>query len=652
MLSFFRRGVTAKIMLGVLALALFAIVITGFGTQGMGGLGELGGLGQSNIAKVGGETISAQRVRQEAERQLERMRQQDPNLDYAGFVKRGYMDDLVDQMIGMSASVAFGKQQGLAVSRKMVDQEIAGIPAFQNLAGQFDNAAMQAALARQKLTEQDLRDELETRLIQRQLVLPAAASAHVPASIATPYAALLLESRTGSVGAVPTAAMGAGNPPTDQEVQDFFRKNIARYTIPERRVLRYAAFGAENVAAAAKASEAEVQDFYRKNQLRFGAQETRTLSQVVLQDEKAARAFAQKLAAGTPFAAAAASAGYGAADISLGDKSKADFAQMSAPNVADAVFAAAKGANVGPVRSGLGWHIVKVENVKPAAVKPLESVRAEITKQIETEKGANALSDLAARIENSVQDGASFEQVAQKEHLTIQETPPVTQAGAAPDAAGWKAPPEVTPLLAAAFQMEPNDDPSVEAVVPNQRFALVYVSRVVAAAPPPLAQIRERVQADIVAQRASERARAVAQGIVSKINAGVAPAEAFAQAQVRLPALQTLTATRRDIARQGQQVPPPLALLFNMTRGKARLLPAPNGQGWFVVYLQTIVPGDVSKDPAITAAVRSQFAQVIGDEYAEQFMNAIRGTLKVKRNDKAVAKLKADLSGNGGAAGQ
>ncbi len=42
MLAFFRRGATEKVMLGVLVIALFAIVVTGFGTGGMGGIGELG----------------------------------------------------------------------------------------------------------------------------------------------------------------------------------------------------------------------------------------------------------------------------------------------------------------------------------------------------------------------------------------------------------------------------------------------------------------------------------------------------------------------------------------------------------------------------------------------------------------------------------
>jgi peptidyl-prolyl cis-trans isomerase D len=157
------------------------------------------------------------------------------------------------------------------------------------------------------------------------------------------------------------------------------------------------------------------------------------------------------------------------------------------------------------------------------------------------------------------------------------------------------------------------------------------------------------VKADLIVRRASDRARAVAGSILSKINAGTAPAQAFAEAQVKLPPVQPVSAVRRDIARQGQQVPPPLAMLFSLPRGKARLLPAPNGAGWFVVYLDKVVPGDAGKEPAMIDAVRSQFADVVENEYAAQFTKAIRGRADVKRNEDAFTTLKRELSGAGAA---
>jgi peptidyl-prolyl cis-trans isomerase D len=468
----------------------------------------------------------------------------------------------------------------------------------------------------------------------------------VPNAIANQYASLLLESRSGVVGAVPSAAIGAGAEPGEAELSNFYRTNRARYTIPERRVIRYAVFGAENVAAQSQATEAEVQAAYRSNPA-YSARETRRLSQVVL-PEAQARAFAQKVAGGTDFAAAAAQAGRSAADIALGANSREEYAAKSSPAVAAAVFGASKGATVGPVRGPFGWHVVKVEDVVLSSARPLDSVRSELAAQIQQRKAGNALNDLASRIENAISDGSTFDEIAAVNKLAVKETAPVTATGAAPETPGWQAPAELQPLLEGAFAVDPGEDPAVETIEENKRYAVLAVARAIPATVPPLASIRDRVKADLVVRRASERARAIASAIVARINAGTPPAQAFAQAQVKLPPVQTLTATRRDIAREKAQVPPPLAMLFSLPRGKARLLPAPDGRGWFVVYLDKIVPGDASKQPGIIQAVRRQFEGIIGDEYARQFTAAIRDDLKIERNEDAVRKLKAELAGPGG----
>ncbi|HYD38882.1 MAG TPA: SurA N-terminal domain-containing protein [Allosphingosinicella sp.] len=647
MLSSFRRGLMAKLMLGVLFLTLVAMVITGFGTGG-GGLGDLGGLRSGTVARVGDEKLASERLSDETQRQFDRIRREQPELDMAAFLRRGSMEEVLDQLIDLTAITVFGREQGLGVSRQMIDRDIAAVPAFHDLAGRFDDATFRRVLAQERLTEQQLRDDLQARLMQRQLVLPVAGSAYVPNAIARQYASLLLEQRSGIVGTVPSSAIGAGPEPSEAELAAFYRSNEARYTIAERRVIRYALFGPDQVAAATQATDAEIEAAYRQNPA-YAARETRSLSQVVLQNEAAARAFAQKVAGGTAFAAAAAQAGYAASDIALGINSREAFAAKSSPAVAAAAFGAAKGATVGPVRSPFGWHVVKVDDVILSPARPLAAVRGEIAAQVQQRKATDALSDLAGRIEEAIGDGSSFDEIVAAQKLKVVETAPVTAAGAAPGTPGWQAPAELRALLEGAFAVEPGDDPAVETVEENKLYALVSVARAIPAAAPPLAQIRDRVKADLIARRASERARAVATAIVAKINAGTPPAQAFAQARVGLPAVQTITATRRDIARQGAQVPPPMAMMFSLPRGKARLLPAPEGRGWFVVYLDRVVPGDSSKEPGLAEAVRGQFAQIIGDEYARQFTAAIRASLEVERNDEAVRKLKAELTGPGSA---
>ena len=643
MFSFFRRGITAKIMLIFLGLALFAMVVTGFGTGG-GGLGDIGGLGGSTVAKVDGEAITAKQVTDQAQQALERARQQQPELDMARFVSGGALEEITNQMIDLAATVSFARDQGLAVSKRMIDAEIARIPQFRNLAGEFDRAAFDELLRQEGITEQQLREDIAGRLLQRQLLLPMVSSAHVPQTIANQYASLLLEQRTGMIGVVPTQAMGPGREPTDQEVAAFYNENKARYTIPERRVLRYATFGPEQVAAQAKATDQEIQAAYRQNPA-YQARETRRLSQVILPDEPAARAFAQKLAGGTGFAQAASQAGFAPADTSLGEQSKEAFTRLANAAVANAAFSAAEGATTAPIRSELGWHIVRVDDVTTEPARPLGEVRGEIAAQIEQQKTQNALTDFAAAIEEAIADGQSLEEVARARGLELRETPPITATGQAPGNAEWRPTAEIAPLLESGFQLEPGDEPVIETIAENERFALLSVGSVTQAAAPPLAQIAPRVKADLIGRRASERARAVAASIAAKINSGTPPAEAFREAEVELPAPQPVKAVRREIAREGGQVPPPLRMLFSLPKGKARLVPAPNGQGWFVVALQEVVPGDASKEPAIAEALRGEFANILGNEYGEQFTAAVRAEAEVKRNEDALQKLKSELTG-------
>ncbi|TFI57281.1 hypothetical protein E2493_15530 [Sphingomonas parva] len=648
MLSLFRRGIVSKLMLIVLGIGLFAIVITGFGTGGSG-LGGLGGGGGDTIAVVEGEKITTKELTDEVNRQLSRLRQQQPELDMATFLRQGSLEAIADQMIDMEATAAFGRKMGLGATREMVDREIARIPAFQNLAGQFDEATFRRALEQEKISEQQLRQEIAQRMIQRQLMLPAAGSAYVPRGLASQYASLLLETRSGVVGAVPAAAMGPGREPSDAEIQDFYGKNQGRYTIPERRTIRYAVFGRDTLGDAAKATDAEIQAEYQRNAATYAPKQTRVLSQVVLPDEAAARALAQKIAGGASFAAAAQQAGFTPSDTAIGEQSKEAYARLATPALANAVFAAAKGATVGPERSPLGWHVVRVDDIKTTPGRTLAEVRGEIATRIEQQKAADALADVAARIENAIGEGATFQEVVQKEKLAARDTVPVTAAGAAPGTPNWQPPAELAPLLKTAFELEPNAEPVVEVVAPNERYAVMIVTNVTPAAAPPLAQIRDRVKTDLVIRRATERARAVAASIQSKINAGTPPAQAFAEAQVKLPPVQPVTAVRRDIARQGGQVPPPLAMLFSLPRGKARLLPVPNGGGWFVVYLDKIVPGDASKEPALIDAVRGQFNEVIGNEYVEQLTRAIRARSDIRRNEGAFTALKQQLLSGGAA---
>jgi peptidyl-prolyl cis-trans isomerase D len=648
MLKTFRSKLTSWLMLGVLGLAVLALV---FGDLG----GSMSGAGSSGtgsnpgdtLVEIGKEKVTSAELDETIRRRLRDAQQQNPEVDIAQFLQAGAFEALLDQLVVGRALWAYGRDQGLTVSDAMVDRMIAGVPAFHNVAGQFDNEIFRRTIQQQGMNEQQVRRDVANLLMQRQLQLPIGLSVAPPEAITNQYASLLLERRRGFVGVVPVAALAQGIAPSDAEIAAFYQQNRARYTLPERRVLRYATVSRDQVAASARATDEEIAAYYQQNQARYASTETRNLLRVRLPDEPAAQRFAAAVRGGADFAATAAPLRFSASDIQLNNQSRAQLTGLTSAEAAGQVFGAAQGAVVGPVRVPDGWLVFRVQSIARAAARPLDSVRAEIRTTLESGKAEEAMNAILARIEDRIAQGNSFAEVIQAERLTVTETPPLTAAGAAPGAQ-WQAPAEIPALVRGAFMVDPDDsEPTIETLAPNERYALLSVARIVPSALQPLQQVRDQVRADVIAQQATARARQLADRIVARINGGVPATRAFAEAGVRLAAPEGIEASRLELGRRQGQVPPPLAALFAIPEGRARTVPAQNGI--YIVSVAQRIPSQASCPAGAQATgpqanegcvalqgARRQLVQELGGELTEQFARAAQAAVEVRRNEDAI----------------
>jgi peptidyl-prolyl cis-trans isomerase D len=649
MISGFRKSLRSWATIALLFLALVAIVVTGFGTGGFGGLGSLssGGTNPGDVlATVEGEEIKASEVSDLINREYAAARQQQPDLQMSDFLAQGVYDQTLNQLVSFAAIRHYAGARGLAASEQMVDRAIANIPAFRNFSGQFDAATFRQVLASQNMSEGWFRNDIRSRLLQRQLLAPIALGARVPQSVAREYANLLYERRQGSVGIVPVQAFAAGINPTDAELAAFYRQSRQAFSEPERRVIRYAMIGPQQVAEAGAATDEEIARVYRANQGRFGPRETRTLQHLVLPDRAQAQQAAQQLRGGASFADVASRLGFAASDLTFANQTRDGFARQAPAPVAAAAFATAQGQVAGPVESEGTFHLVRVEAITRIPGRTLESARVEIANFIEQRKRVEALNELVSRIEDQLADDTPFEQIARAERLAIVTTPSITAAGQAPAGTAWQASPELTPLLGTAFGMDAEDlEPLVETLPNNAGFALIEVQRVDPAAPPPLSQIRDRVRAALIQRRALERAQAAAEAIARRVNAGMPVARAFAESQPPLPAVEGVNLRRLEIAPNNQRPSPALLTLFSLPQGRARAVAAPNRAGYFVVFHAQRTPGNAASEPQAVESVRQQFAQTAGEEIAQQFVRSIELKSDIVRNDDSIRRARNAANG-------
>lgn len=646
MIAFFRRTIASKLALGLLALVLLAFIVTGVFTHEMpGGSMFGGGASGDTIATIGKRKLTSPELEDRIRREYARYAQQQPGLTLAQFVTGGGFDAVVDQAIAGVALEAFGRKIGLHASDRQIDGQIASIPAFQGPTGKFDQTVFRNALAQQRIDERGFRRDISGDIIRQMLFIPASGAVALPDGLISPYASLLVEVRKGTIGFVPAAAMAGGKAPTDAELQAFYKAHVGAYSIPARRVLRYALFGRDQVAGKAAPTEQQIRTVFDQNQAKYGARETRTLSQVVLPDQKAAAAFAAKVKGGTAFADAAKAAGFGASDIAIGTKSRADFASAIGQAPAAAAFAAAQGAIVGPVKSEFGWSVLKVEKIEAIPATPYAAARPQIAGDLTKNKQDQLLADMVNAMQDAQDDGKSFADIAKANGLTAAETPAITAGGIAPDQPGWKPSPEVQALLKPGFDAAADGTPSVETVQQGERYALLQVARALPAAPIPFAKVRERVAADFAAKRASDRAKAIADAILAKVKAGTPMAAAFAAAPVKLPAPNDGNGRRLDIAQARITPPAGLKALFTMPVSTTKMVPDDQGLGWYIVQLKSIVAPEPQSLKPLVSASRGDLVQTATNEYVEQFAHATAHDVGVTRNQAAIVALKARLLG-------
>ncbi|GAA4010934.1 peptidylprolyl isomerase [Sphingomonas humi] len=640
----FRRLSKSKVGTGILILFL-VLILASFAISDISNFRSGGSsLPQNTLAKVGDAELTAADLDTAMQRRLAAVRQQNPQATYADLA--GDFDQIVDALIQERTLWAYARKHGFTVSKKLIDAEIVKLPGVRGLDGRFSEANYQNFLRSERLTDAQIRREIETAILQRLVIAPLAANTRLAPGIARPYADLLLEQRSGNLGLIPFAAFTGGPAPTAQELQAFYRQNAARYTVPERRSFRIARITNDQLGAVAP-TEQEIAAYYQQNQATYGGTEKRVLSRATLPDQRAIAGIVQRAKAGGTFAAAAAPAGFSASDVSVGPQTRAELAAKAGEAVAAQVFSAPAGSVIGPVQSSTGFDAIKVESIQASTGRSLADVRGEIVEKLSADKRKNAIADLVGKIEDALADGSSFEEVATANKLPVLATPPLTRAGAAFDQPDFKLPPEFAGVPTASFDIGADDEPVVEPLPNEAGYVLVDVVEVVAAAPAPLARIEAQVRTDFIARRAQDQANAAATRVLAAMDRGTPMAQALGslgQAGVRPPEpIEIRRGALAQFAQQGQEVPPPLRILFTLAPGKAQRAAGPSGI--YLVKLDKVVPGNAATNPQLVASEVTGLQRSAGEEIALQWIAAAQKELGVTRNDDAIRAARTRILG-------
>ncbi len=644
MISFFRRLMNSRLG-AIFALIFVAMIGLAFALGDVSGSGGFGGLGQGHVAQIGDEKIGLGELQDAVENRLRAEQRQNPTLDRARFVESGGLDSTLEQLVNRYALALFGDEYGVAVSEKMVNQEILKLPGAVGSDGKFNSQAFAAFLQNLNLTEKMVRDDFRQNFYARQLLSTAAPGAQAPLGMALPYASLDLEKRSGQVAVISASAFIPDAPPSDAALNQYYRTNSVRYTVPEKRAIAYAMFDASVVDGKAAPSADEIAAYYKSNAAKYTATQARDIAQLVFPTQAAAKVASDKISGGKTIDAVAQELGLSVTRSSA--VTREVLTKSASKAVADAVFAAGQGAVSTPARGSLGYYVVSISSVKDIAARPLASVSAEIAAELKTQKKEELLGDLTSEIENAFDEGTSLADIAKAQGLKVETTPKLLANGQNPANPGYKPIAEMQKIIPAAFQMDSDGTPQLIEIEEGKRFAVVSVADFEEAAPAPLAEIKNIVLQQWAMSEGNKKAKVIAEQVRKAVIGGQSLNAALAAIGATGAKIETISSTRGDLNKAAQQgqVPPPLSLMFAMKKGTAKSIQAPGDRGWFVVQLNEVVRGDASGDTERLENNRKELQSLLSQEYAAQLILAAKAEMGVELNKGALKTLRDNLTG-------
>ena len=588
-----------------------------------------------DVATVAGEKITQQQFNQALAEQQERMRAQlGAGFDPAMLDNPEARFAVLQQLINRQLLQDKAKQEAFRVPDAQMQQVILGVPAFQEN-GQFSPERYKQALASRNLTPAAFEDQLRRDLQLAPLQEPMSLGNIVARSTGERYLGLAEQRREVQSAAIEPEPYIPGTKIDDAAVKAFYDANAASLQMPELAKIEYLLLTQDALAGQALIDPAEVKAQYEGNVNQYTKPEEREAAHILIavkaaasDDEKAAaRAKATDLlakATATPakfgelakqFSQDPGSAGQG------GDLGSFGRGNMVKP-FDDAVFAMKVGDIVGPVETDFGYHVIKLNGIAPAKVRPFDEVKAQIETDVRRQKAAQKFATAAEKLQNLVYEQAdSLQGAAKTLGLTVQTSPPLTRAqvqGLARGNAKF-----VQALFSPESTQSKRNTEAIE-VAPNTLMAGRIVEYT-PAAPRAFASVQDEIRRQLARKAASELAQQAGREKLALLEQGKSGSEAgvtFAP-QVSLTRYDTQAGYSQDALKR----------IFRLDPAKVpQYAGAPNERGGFSIYKLAKVIDPPAPEPGKLTAANTQIGDHLGRELLNAYLASLKGKADVKIN--------------------
>lgn len=598
---------------------LFAFLALSFVAWGVGDYTRNRPLGTGPAITVGSVDVSASEVEEEFKRDFQRMQGQfGGHLTPDDARKLGFLDNTIQAITTRLLVDEAARRLGLTVSDATVIRAVANDPNLKDDQGQVDRERLRAALSRMGLSEQAFLKIARAEQTRNQLAMAMTAGIAAPKSLVDGLARRRFEERVADTVTVADSAVPVPAAPTAEQIETFYKANTKLFMAPEYRALTILLLRPADVDNQIQISDEEIAGAYDQHAAEFNIPEKRQASQILLTDQAQADKAGELVKEGRDITAIAKT--LNAQILDLGTVTQAELPQ----ELSDPVFSESAGKTFGPVRSDLGWHVIKIYSVTKPEVKKLETVKPQLIDELHKQKTADALSAMSSKVDDALGGGASLEDAANTFGLKLVKLPGVDQKGMDANSRPAADLPKGANLLDVAFHTDQGTESQMTENGADGYF-LVRVDSVTAPAPRPLAAVKTTVASTLAAENRHASAKQKAEALAESLKTGT-PVSAID----KTPGItvKTTAAFTRDGGHADDLPPALVGQLFDKAVGDVAVADA--STGWVVARLAAVKPVDLAQRPDAVKTIATSLSQSVASDLADELLAGLNAQIGVK----------------------
>jgi peptidyl-prolyl cis-trans isomerase D len=573
------------------------------------------------IAAVGAHSIRAEDLQQALEPALERLRAQfGTAIDPRQVKQLGILDTLLGQLIDRSLIDQEAAKLGLDVSDEAIRNTIYANPVFRGPDGKFDRQLFTQVLSMNRLSEDQLVARLRHDIPRSDLLQAITTGISMPRPVVDALYRYRNEKRLADIVAFPAASVTDIGEPSQTDLNKFYEAHPDLFRAPEYRGFTVASLSPADLEQPGEIAEDELKKEYEQRKDEFETPDRREIQQILSPSEEKAKEAEAALAAGKDWKEVATTiAGQDPETIDLGLLNRQEIPH----ELGDVAFELPLNQPSQPIKSPLGWHILRVVKIEPAATQSFEQAKPQIATELKRQNAADRLDKIGNQADDALAGGTALADVATKFQLKTATIAASDEGGRDPQGKAVTlsvAPDEITKTVFATNQ---GDTSRIIDMKDGSIFA-VHLDKITQPVVRPLAEVKDQAVAAWQAEQKREAATKRADALAGAVTPGLALAKAAGDKGLTLLPAAPLSRS----AAPGQTVSPALvAKLFAAKPGD--VVTANDETGAYTAQLKEIQSPETIPDAA-AAGLSDQLAGEARVGIAGEFTEALRHRFPVE----------------------